>query len=79
LSAVGFSDRRAAVDAYIEEVLSVKGKRITRKEFWQKAGDQTRTEFERWETGWYEKRGKKMNRAADQRFRRILREKPHLT
>ena len=43
------TDRRALVDAYIEEVRSKIGKRITRKDIWLKAGYKTRTEFERWE------------------------------
>jgi hypothetical protein len=72
------ADRRAAVDAYINEVLTTTGKVITRTHIWKKAGDKSRAEFERWESHWYEKHGRKPNRAADRRFTRILSEKPHL-
>jgi hypothetical protein len=71
------SERRAAVDAYIDEVLRDTGKRITRTAIWKKAGDKTRTEFERWESCWYENHGRKMNKAANRRFNRILTDKPH--
>jgi hypothetical protein len=68
------TDRRLAVDAYIEEVLRKKRRRITRSDFWSEAGYQTRTEFERWE-----RRDEKYpNQAADESFNRVLREKPHL-
>jgi hypothetical protein len=67
-------NRRAMVDAYIEEVRSKKKKRITRKDIWSEAGYQTRTEFERWER----RDPKHANRSADEYFTRILREKPHL-
>jgi hypothetical protein len=73
------TDRREIVDAYIEEVLAKTGRRITGTEIWKRAGDKTRTEFERWESCWYERRGKKGNKAADDRFRRLLlKDKPHL-
>ena|ERR1019366_5918373 len=72
------AERRAAVDAYIREVLTTTGKVITRTHIWKKAGDKSRAEFERWESHWYEKRGRKPNRAANRRFTRILAEKPHL-
>ena len=68
------TDRRSQVDAYIEEVLRMKSKRITRKDIWQRAGYKSRTEFERWER----KDPKNTNKAADETFTRILREKPHL-
>jgi hypothetical protein len=68
------TDRRALVDAYIEEVRSKIGKRITRKDIWLKAGYKTRTEFERWER----RDAKHPNQAAGENFTRILREKPHL-
>jgi hypothetical protein len=68
------TDRRAMVDAYIEEVRRKKSKRITRKAIWSAAGYQTRTEFERWER----RDAKHPNQAADDNFTRILREKPHL-
>jgi hypothetical protein len=71
-------DRRALVDAYIEEVFRKVGKRITRTDIWKSAKYKSRTEFERWERYWYERRGLKPNRAANERFTQILTEKPHL-
>jgi hypothetical protein len=68
------TERRAMVDAYIEEVRREKGKRITRKDIWSKAGYTSRTEFERWER----RDAKHPNQVADEIFTRILREKPHL-
>jgi hypothetical protein len=68
------TDRRAMVRAYIEEVRSKTGKRITMKDIWSRAGYQTRTEFERWQR----RDLKHTNQAADRNFTRILREKPHL-
>jgi hypothetical protein len=68
------TDRRALVKAYIEEVRSKTGKRITKRDIWSKAGYQTRTEFERWER----QDSKHPNRSADKNFTRLLREKPHL-
>jgi len=67
-------DRRAMVDAYIQEVLATKGKRIIRTDIWRKAGYTTRTEFERWERN----DPRNPNKAAHQNFTRILTEKPHL-
>jgi hypothetical protein len=69
----GAGDRRTAVDAYIEEVFCATGKRITRTDIWKSARYKSRTEFERWER--FDKRATK---TADQRFTRILSEKPHL-
>jgi hypothetical protein len=71
-------DRRALLDAYIEEVFRKVGKRITRTDLWKLAKYKSRTEFERWETYWYERHGRKPNRAANERFTQILTEKPHL-
>ena len=68
------TDRRATVDAYIEEVRTRTGRRIPRKAIWRAAGYTTRTEFERWER----RDTKHPNKAADKNFTRILREKPHL-
>lgn len=65
--------RRAAVDAYIEEVFSKTGKRIRRTDIWKRAGYKTRTEFERWE-----RNDPKVNKTANERFTKILSEKPHL-
>lgn len=68
------TDRRALVKAYIEEVRSKTGKRITKKDIWSKAGYQNRTEFERWER----QDSRHPNKSAHENFTRILREKPHL-
>jgi hypothetical protein len=68
------SDRRAAVDAYIAEVLAKTGRRITRTHIWRAAGYKSRTEFERWERDDPDRR----NHAANEAFNRILSEKPHL-
>ena len=67
-------DRRAAVNAYIEEVLTQRGKRITRTHIWKQAGYKTRTEFEKWERN----DPKKVNKTANERFTAILTQKPHL-
>jgi hypothetical protein len=66
--------RRVAVDAYIEEVFNRTGKRITRTDIWKSARYKSRTEFERWERDDLEH----PNKTANQRFTRILTEKPHL-
>jgi hypothetical protein len=66
--------RRAAVDAYIEEVLNKTGKKITRTDIWKHARYKSRTEFERWERN----DAKNPNRTAHHRFTRVLSEKPHL-
>jgi hypothetical protein len=68
------TDRRKAVDAYIEDVLSQKGIRITRTDIWKQARYKSRTEFERWERN----DPKNPNKTAHERFTRILTEKPHL-
>ena len=57
-------DRRAAVNAYIEEVFSRTGKRITKTDIWKSARYKSRTEFERWERNDLEH----PNRTANQRF-----------
>jgi hypothetical protein len=67
------TERRAAVDAYIEEVFIQKGKRITRTDIWKHARYKSRTEFERWE-----RNDHRATKAATERFTRILTEKPHL-
>ena len=72
-STVG-SERRAAVDAYIAEVLSRTGRQITRTDFWVAAGYKSRSEFERWERN----DPKRPNKAAHKAFSRVLSEKPHL-
>jgi hypothetical protein len=73
----GGLDRRAAVDAYIEEVRQT-GRQIIRTDIWKTARYKTRAEFERWESYWYEKRGRKGNQSAHEKFTRLLKEKPHL-
>jgi hypothetical protein len=70
-----FTNRRAMVDDYIEEVRLNTRKRIKRKDIWSYAGYDTRTEFERWER----QDSKRPNKAAHERFTHILCvEKPHL-
>jgi hypothetical protein len=66
--------RRVAVDAYIEEVFTRTGNRITRTDIWKSARYKSRTEFERWERNDLEH----PNKTANQRFAKILAEKPHL-
>jgi hypothetical protein len=68
------TNRRAAVDAYIDEVHRKQGRRITRTDSWKEARYKSRTEFERWERN----DSKNPNRTAHERFTRILTEKPHL-
>jgi hypothetical protein len=67
------AERRKAVQAYIDEVLEKTGKRITRTDIWKSAHYKTRTEFERWQ-----RNDPKATRAANERFTRLLKEKPHL-
>jgi hypothetical protein len=69
------TNHRALVDAYIQEVRTKKGKRVTMKEIWSAAGYNSRTEFERW----VRQDPKHPNKAADETFTRLLCvEKPHL-
>lgn len=68
------SDRRAQVEAYIEEVRIKTGHNITKADIWKMARYKSRTEFERWERN----DPKRPNRAANERFSKILSEKPHL-
>jgi hypothetical protein len=72
------TDRRKAVDAYIKEVFIRTGKRITRTDIWKSVHYKSRAEFERWESRWYEKSGKKPNATANRLFTNLLTEKPHL-
>lgn len=68
------AERRAMVDAYIEEVFRQTGNRITRTAVWKKAGYRSRTEFERWERS-----DPRASKTAHQRFTNLLLiEKPHL-
>jgi hypothetical protein len=71
-------DRRKAVDAYIEEVFRRTGKRINRTDIWKSVHYKSRAEFERWESRWYEKSGKKPNATANRLFTNLLTEKPPL-
>lgn len=71
------TDRQLAVDAYLVEVNQKSEKRITRTDLWKSERYKTRTEFERWETYWYEKHGRSPNKTADQKFTRMLKQKPH--
>jgi hypothetical protein len=72
-TAPSVTERRAAVDAYIEEVWKTTGKRITRTDIWRSARYKSRTEFERWQ-----RHDPKATKTASDRFTRILAEKPHL-
>ncbi len=65
--------RKAAVDAYIQEVLDETGLKITRKDIWEKVGYADASEFERWQ-----RCDKRASRTAHERFTAVLREKPHL-
>ena len=67
-------ERRRAVEAYRDEVLQKTGKRITFTQIWKAVGYKKPTEFERW----LRCDPKRSNKSADERFRRILKEKPHL-
>jgi hypothetical protein len=67
------AERRKAVQAYIDEVLEKTGKRITKTDFWKSARYKTRTDFERWQ-----RKDPKATKAANERFTRLLKEKPHL-
>ena len=62
------------VDAYIEEILAKTGKKIRRTDIWKSVGYKTRTEFERWQR----RDPAKVNKAADERFTKLLAKKPHL-
>jgi hypothetical protein len=44
------TDRRKAVDAYIQEVFIRTGKRVTRTDIWKSLHYKSRAEFERWES-----------------------------
>ncbi len=73
------NDRRAMVDAYIDEVLEAKSKRISKTDIWKAAGYKDRTEFDRWQSYWHERKGRKPNKAANKAFTRVLTvTKPHL-
>src|SRR3984885_16086353 len=66
-------ERKAAVDAYIQEVWERTNKKITRKSIWLKARYESPTEFERWQ-----RKDPRTTRNVHERFVRILIEKPHL-
>jgi hypothetical protein len=70
---VDASGRRAAINAYIDEVFEKTGRRITRTDIWKAARYRSRTEFERWQ-----RNAKNPNKVAGERFAHILIEKPHL-
>jgi hypothetical protein len=67
------AERRNTVQDYIDEVLEKTGKRITRTDIWKSAHYKTRTEFERWQ-----RKDPKATKAVNERFTRLLKEKPHL-
>jgi hypothetical protein len=62
--------RRAAVDTYLEHASRIEGKRVTRTDFWKRAGYKSRTEFERWQRD-----DPKATKSAARNFERQLREK----
>jgi hypothetical protein len=66
------AQRRAAVDAYIEEVFEKTGKRIRRTDIWKMAGYKDATDFQRWQ------RKNRTTPPAEKAFARILSRKPHL-
>ncbi|MGA2714166.1 MAG: hypothetical protein ABSG41_13750 [Bryobacteraceae bacterium] len=72
------TDRRLAVNAYIEEVFCERQRTISRTDLWRHARYKSRAEFERWESYWYERHGKPPNKSANAKFSRMLKEKPHL-
>lgn len=59
-------DRRAAIEAYIEEVVRKTGRRITRTDIWRVAGYTEATQFERFQ------RGKGASVGSIAKFTRIL-------
>jgi hypothetical protein len=65
--------KRQAVRAYIEEVTAKTGRRIPRAALWRTVGYGSRTDFERWV-----RNDPKSTKTADERFRQLLVEKPHL-
>jgi hypothetical protein len=65
--------RRAAIDAYIEEVFLKTKRRITRTDIWTAAKYKDATEFERWQRD-----DPKTTKAAVKAFSRILTSKLHL-
>jgi hypothetical protein len=64
-------ENKRRMDEYVKEVSKQRGATFTKKEIWTSAGYANPTEFNRWQQG----RG---SPTADQKFGRILREKPHL-
>jgi hypothetical protein len=67
-------ERRARVDAYIEEVLRETGRKITRSDIWKLAHYKTRTEFQRWQRN----DPVHVNAEANRRFMQVLTTKPLL-
>ena len=68
------AERRAAVNAYIDEVFQQTGKRITRKQIWQAARYKSRTDFELWQ-----RNHPKATKTAHNRIMRLLFiDQPHL-
>ena len=65
------TEQRAAVDAFIEEVLQETGKRITRTDIWRAAGYKDRTEFER-----FQRDDPRTTDSAKAAFYRTLKMKP---
>jgi hypothetical protein len=74
VSSLSSADRRALVDGYIEEVLRLTGRRVTRTQIWKTAGYSAPTEFQRWQ-----RNDPGTTKAAHEKFVRYLQiEKPDL-
>jgi len=65
------ADRRAMVDAYIAEILTKTGGRISRKDIWLVAGYDSATEFER-----FQRNDQRTTQIATTNFNRVLGMKP---
>jgi hypothetical protein len=65
--------RRAAIDAYIKEVMEKTGKVLTRSDIWREAKYTHRRQFEGWQRG-----EAKPGTSVDRNISRVLKSKPHL-
>jgi hypothetical protein len=67
------AERRAQVDAYIDEVYRLTARRISRTDIWKAAGYKARTDFEHWQ-----RNHPRATKRANERFTRLFKDKPHL-
>lgn len=67
------AERETAIQAYRDEVFEKTGKRITQTSIWKSAGYKHRAEYERWK-----RNHPRATRTADERFTRLLKNKPHI-